>query len=723
MPVEAVQQLLDRTPILVHYRPEAVGQAMQQLSSALSIKYSTVAFMGRKQPQLLMQPATQTLKSAEQLAAAVGVPVQAVITASMTVPSLLVRRLPGILKRLQGLVSWFDVTPASALQMVAAAPELLTDSGAGLQRRLEALRSIFQLKPVSAQRLAAALPSVLFVSPRILNNKLKVLMAILHKDRRAIGLIVYKTPQLLRSNLEQVRINYQLLPVLLQRKESFVFAMTAHRPMQMDDSGDFTSGHASGGFPRTHTTAARRRAAMSTSRFKGVCYNKKCKRWQASTNAYGKYLYLGLFSSETAAAQVYDLASLKIRGRNSSTNFPAQQYLDESGQLPADEHLDGVIAQLKSEAAAQLLADVQDDPMWQSCEPGSNPLEKVALIRQRVGSRRMAGLEQQLMEVLAPEGGVPTVDPAAAGMAMDRDDQVHAGAVALCSYDRPDDSTQQLGPLEGHELATMMPLADLNVPTIQQLLQLDNQDPTAAAPDGGLSGSSSSMLLAQQLVFDNDWLSAPDLPQSAPPANPLPDLLQADASAAPAGVPACMQQDPTQKPQQSRQHQEQSPFAAALLFDQHVAGSELVVPAGLAEPPVPAGVQAPRSASPGLAKVGSCSSMLGNAGGEHCTVAAQVAAGNPFSSDGNISCVSISWLQTHLPPHCQLQQVVNHSGGLCGMLYAQPSPAVPSGVLWGAAVWDGNSFRYSQLYGSAAEAVNLCGSVLRLVASCKEQDN
>jgi len=56
------------------------------------------------------------------------------------------------------------------------------------------------------------------------------------------------------------------------------------------------------------------------------------------------------------------------------------------------------------------------------------------------------------------------------------------------------------------------------------------------------------------------------------------------------------------------------------------------------------------------------------------------------------------------------------------MLYAQPCPAVAGGVLWGSAVWDGSIFRYSQLYGTAAEAVNLCSSVLQLVASGKDQE-
>jgi hypothetical protein len=113
--------------------------------------------------------------------------------------------------------------------MVAQAPELLSDSAPSIHKRADALRSIFKLKPVCAQRLVAAYPSALFMSPRIMNNKLKVLMAIMHKDARIIGrVVVCKTPQLLRRNLEHVRICYQLLPLLLQRSEGFVFGMAAH---------------------------------------------------------------------------------------------------------------------------------------------------------------------------------------------------------------------------------------------------------------------------------------------------------------------------------------------------------------------------------------------------------------------------------------------------------------------------------------------------------------
>eukprot|EP00775_Hariotina_reticulata_P007148 gene7148-7363_t len=360
--------------------------------------------------------------------------------------------------------------------------------------------------------------------------------------------------------------------------------------MDLDDSDNYVPGLASQNNSRGHSRFARR-AAMATSRFKGVCFNKKCKRWQASTNAYGKYLYLGLYSTETAAAQVYDLASLKIRGRNSQTNFPAEQYLDVNGQLPADEHLDGVIAQLKAEAARQLLAELQDDPMLHGHQAGGNPAEKIALIRQRVGLRRMTGLEQDLLEMIAAEGGGLAENVVAPGGAM-LEQEEHAEAAASPSGS-PGRTAESLPPvqheqLDADRLASVVHMSDLSIPTMHQLLQMDEQDiaatsaPQAALHSAGnqLPGSSSGMLESQQLMSGTDWLGASNLPMSA--ASMLPC------------VPAV------------------APTAAA---------------------------------------------------------------------------------------------------------------AMPREAAFKQQVWDGSSFRYSQLYGSAAEAARLCGSVLQLIAGCKQGDS
>eukprot|EP00775_Hariotina_reticulata_P008542 gene8542-8724_t len=119
-----------------------------------------------------------------------------------------------------------------------------------------------------------------------------------------------------------------------------------------------------------------------------------------------QYLYLGLFATESAAAQAYDVAALKIRGHNSQTNFPLQQYLDDKGALPVDEHLDDTIGQLRSEAARQMLEElINDAELALEINACNSPADKMALIRQRVGPRRLAGLQDELMVLLSEELG------------------------------------------------------------------------------------------------------------------------------------------------------------------------------------------------------------------------------------------------------------------------------------------------------------------------------
>ena len=59
-----------------------------------------------------------------------------------------------------------------------------------------------------------------------------------------------------------------------------------------------------------------------TSDYRGVCWNRKNRRWQASINISGKYMYLGSFSSEAEAAEAFDVQAYAVRGLRAKLNFP-----------------------------------------------------------------------------------------------------------------------------------------------------------------------------------------------------------------------------------------------------------------------------------------------------------------------------------------------------------------------------------------------------------------
>lgn len=101
---------------------------------------------------------------------------------------------------------------------------------------------------------------------------------------------------------------------------------------QQQQQGD---GGNDSGVPVGPNVSAASKASTLTSKFTGVCWNKKNKRWQASINSGGKYLYLGSFTSEVEAAKVFDQAAIQLRGRDTKLNFPLEDYLDENGQVSA----------------------------------------------------------------------------------------------------------------------------------------------------------------------------------------------------------------------------------------------------------------------------------------------------------------------------------------------------------------------------------------------------
>jgi hypothetical protein len=72
----------------------------------------------------------------------------------------------------------------------------------------------------------------------------------------------------------------------------------------------------------------RRGPTGKSSRYKGVAWDNRGKRWRARISANKKIILLGSFKSEIEAAKAYDAAARKYHGRFASPNFPS----DPSGQ-------------------------------------------------------------------------------------------------------------------------------------------------------------------------------------------------------------------------------------------------------------------------------------------------------------------------------------------------------------------------------------------------------
>lgn len=68
--------------------------------------------------------------------------------------------------------------------------------------------------------------------------------------------------------------------------------------------------------PSTQTQNQANRAKLSgtSSRFKGVTWNKRCIKWQASIKLHGKSYHLGLFDEEGAAHKAYRRAATNLFG-------------------------------------------------------------------------------------------------------------------------------------------------------------------------------------------------------------------------------------------------------------------------------------------------------------------------------------------------------------------------------------------------------------------------
>lgn len=64
------------------------------------------------------------------------------------------------------------------------------------------------------------------------------------------------------------------------------------------------------------------RPKSRTSRYKGICYYKKLRKWGAFCIYQGKQHYLGVFTTPEDAARAYDAKAREWYGRFAKTNFP-----------------------------------------------------------------------------------------------------------------------------------------------------------------------------------------------------------------------------------------------------------------------------------------------------------------------------------------------------------------------------------------------------------------
>ncbi|MCJ7778441.1 MAG: HNH endonuclease [Sedimentisphaerales bacterium] len=70
---------------------------------------------------------------------------------------------------------------------------------------------------------------------------------------------------------------------------------------------------------------SRRNKENCTSKFRGVSWNKRKKRWRADLQYKGKCVFSRLFTSEIEAAHAYDKAAKKYHGEFARLNFSDEQ--------------------------------------------------------------------------------------------------------------------------------------------------------------------------------------------------------------------------------------------------------------------------------------------------------------------------------------------------------------------------------------------------------------
>jgi hypothetical protein len=70
-----------------------------------------------------------------------------------------------------------------------------------------------------------------------------------------------------------------------------------------------------------------------SSKHRGVCFEKKTKKWRAEVQINGKKESLGYHAVEDDAVRAYDKACIVLKGERAKTNHPLETYADEMEQL------------------------------------------------------------------------------------------------------------------------------------------------------------------------------------------------------------------------------------------------------------------------------------------------------------------------------------------------------------------------------------------------------
>ena len=91
----------------------------------------------------------------------------------------------------------------------------------------------------------------------------------------------------------------------------------------------------------THTENNRnqnKQRRNTSSQYKGVCWNKKSNKWQATITINKRYKYLGLYESELEASIVYDRYAIMYYKEYAYLNHPIESYIDYILELGLNPH-------------------------------------------------------------------------------------------------------------------------------------------------------------------------------------------------------------------------------------------------------------------------------------------------------------------------------------------------------------------------------------------------